>query len=191
MSLPKYTEPPTYAEACQLTQANYGDVFHPNRSPDIRNLIFKFKWESRLEVVEKTLKSFCQYTGWNDAKPNFKKYSQTKTHPAYLPIIGGIHFPIKNRKELYILYRDWIIGMDYLKISPNFNDRKLAYSEYKTSPIDIWRLSRQLVEKLMGITDFSIGCDQEEVWKVLRTNDNFDKKCKELMEKTSPIRVRK
>ena len=186
MSLPKYTEPPTYAEACQLTQANYSDVFHPKRSPDIRNLIFKFKWESRLEVVEKTLKSFCQYTGDSYAKPNFKKYSQTKTHPAYLPIIGGIHFPIKNRKELYILYRDWIRGMDYLKISPNcYDDAFNTYSEF----IDIWRLSRQLVEKLMGITDFSIGCDQEEVWKVLRTNDNFDKKCKELMEKTSPIRV--
>jgi len=160
-----------------LSQDLYNAVFHPKTSSNIRDIIFKFKCEERFEIVDKTIRCFDAIFPHNNGEVNFKYYSSS---------LSGSQYPIKNRKELYVIYRDWINCHRYFKTGPFI--RREAFGnvhEYLNflgtlprhlTPGFVGHIMNRTLDKLMDIRDFHIGINEDELWKILLTNDKFDKK---------------
>ena len=167
-----------------LSQDLYNGIFHPKTSSNIRDLIFKFKCEARFEIVDTTIRHFDKCT-WSpgSGKINFKDYCSGKK---------GSQYPIKNRKELYVIYRDWIRCHHYLSTGPfirreEFEGTLEEFVRFRGTQTDwtydIEHLVRDTLEKLVDIDRFQYGVEWPELWRILLTNDKFDKK---LILKTNP-----
>ena len=174
-----------------LSQDLYNGVFHPKTSSNIRDIIFRFKCEARFEIVDKTLRCFDDNTGRWGQKIDFKLYSSTPSkgirhiygeeHP--VEHVGGIKYPIKNREELYVIFRDWMRCHYYLKTGPfcKREDGHTLEEFYRLTEKDYgifcrYTIMNYTLNKLVDIDRFYQGVHWPELWRILLTNDKFDKK---------------